>query len=102
MKDEGSRMNKKREAWALLSTLSSPQHSHAIFNSQTLFRFAVALLCVVSLFASAPLSGAVHAGQANTRPRETRAIQAGEVVVALNEQLFNALIEAMFTLPNPP
>ncbi|HEV7905181.1 MAG TPA: hypothetical protein VGO96_15170 [Pyrinomonadaceae bacterium] len=40
--------------------------------------------------------------QSNTRPRETRAIPAGEVVVVLNEQIFNALIEAMFTLPNPP
>jgi hypothetical protein len=40
--------------------------------------------------------------QENTRPREARAIPAGEVVVSLNEGLFNALLEAMFTLPNPP
>ncbi len=40
--------------------------------------------------------------QSNTRPRETKAIQAGEVVVGLNEGIFNALLEAMFTLPNPP
>jgi len=42
------------------------------------------------------------ASQSNVRPRETKAIPAGEVVVVLNEQLFNALVEAMFTLPNPP
>ncbi|HEX8634086.1 MAG TPA: hypothetical protein VF703_08035 [Pyrinomonadaceae bacterium] len=40
--------------------------------------------------------------QEQTRPRETKAIPAGEVVVSLNEQIFNALVEAMFTLPNPP
>lgn len=95
-------MNKNREASALISTLSSPRQSPAKFNSPTLFRVSVALLCAVSLFAVAPRFGVVHAAQANTRPRETKAIPAGEVVVVLNEQIFNALIEAMFTLPNPP
>lgn len=97
-------MNKKREASPLISTLSSPRQSPAEFNSPTLLRFAVALLCAVGFFAgtSPLLSGDVHAAQASTRPRETKAIQAGEVVVVLNEQMFNALIEAMFTLPNAP
>ncbi|HEY0082176.1 MAG TPA: hypothetical protein VGB61_05245 [Pyrinomonadaceae bacterium] len=31
-----------------------------------------------------------------------KAIPAGDVTVSLNEGLFNALLEAMFTLPNPP
>jgi hypothetical protein len=62
---------------------------------------AVASLCALSLFATAP-PVVVQAMQENTRPREAKAIPAGEVVVTLNEQLFNALLEAMFTLPNPP
>jgi hypothetical protein len=40
--------------------------------------------------------------QSNARPRETKAIPAGEVIVGLNEQIFNSLLEAIFTLPNPP
>lgn len=36
----------------------------------------------------------------NERPRT--AVPAGEVVVVLNEQLFNALIESVFMLPQPP
>ena len=36
------------------------------------------------------------------RGAQAKAIPAGEVVVSLNEGLFNALLEAMFTLPNPP
>jgi hypothetical protein len=96
-------MNKKREVLTLLSKLSSPQLSPAKFNSQLLFRHGVALLFALTLSVGAsPRSGVVQAAQANTRPRETRAIPAGEVVVVLNEQIFNALIEAMFTLPNPP
>ncbi|HYO98670.1 MAG TPA: hypothetical protein VER76_00475 [Pyrinomonadaceae bacterium] len=69
-----------------------------------MIRFAFALLCAFACFAGAPflVAPATAAQQANTRPRETRAIQAGEVVVVLNEQMFNALVEAMFTLPNPP
>jgi hypothetical protein len=34
--------------------------------------------------------------------REAKPIPAGEVVVTINEQTFNALIEALFTLPQPP
>jgi hypothetical protein len=37
-----------------------------------------------------------------TRAREAKPIPAGEVVVTLMEQTFNALIEALFTLPQPP
>jgi hypothetical protein len=37
-----------------------------------------------------------------TRARETKATQAGEVVVTINEQMFNALLEAIFSLPQPP
>ncbi|MDQ3907320.1 MAG: hypothetical protein M3268_03140 [Acidobacteriota bacterium] len=37
-----------------------------------------------------------------TRARESKAIPAGEVVVTINEQTFNALLEALFTLPQPP
>ena len=36
------------------------------------------------------------------RAREVKPIPAGEVVVTLTEQTFNALIEALFTLPQPP
>ena len=38
------------------------------------------------------------------RAQDVRAkpIPAGDVLVSLNEGLFNALLEAMFTLPNPP
>jgi hypothetical protein len=96
-------MNKKRGASRLLSKLSPPRQSPAGFNSPLLFLISFALLCALSFYGGAPpRSGVVHAAQANTRPRETKAIPAGEVVVVLNEELFNALIEAMFTLPNPP
>jgi hypothetical protein len=61
---------------------------------------AVSLLNVLILIS---VNSCVAQGaQAGTRPRETKAIQAGEVVVVLNEQMFNALLEAMFTLPNLP
>ena len=85
-----------------LATLSSPQPARANFNSQSLIRFTVALLCALSFIASPFFVVGAAAQQANTRPREARAIQAGEVMVVLNEQMFNALVEAMFTLPNPP
>ncbi|HEV2801977.1 MAG TPA: hypothetical protein VGW12_15995 [Pyrinomonadaceae bacterium] len=39
---------------------------------------------------------------AASRGAQAKAIPAGEVVVTLNEVLFNALLEAMFALPNPP
>ena len=60
----------------------------------------LAILCALAM----QLVRECRAGdsQSNTRPREAQAIPAGEVIVVLNEQLFNALIEAMFTLPNPP
>jgi hypothetical protein len=59
---------------------------------------AAAILCVLVM-----QPAVVRATQeAATRPREAKAIPAGEVVVSLNEGLFNALLEAMFTLPNPP
>lgn len=61
---------------------------------------AVGILCALAM---QPFSECrARSFQTNTRPRETKAIQAGEVIVVLNEQLFNALLEAMFTLPNPP
>jgi hypothetical protein len=85
-----------------LSTLSSPPSPRPAFNSRSRSLFAVAgFLCALSLFVVAP-TAVVQAMQAQTRPREAGAIPAGEVVVSLNEQLFNALLEAMFTLPNPP
>ncbi len=37
-----------------------------------------------------------------TQPRAAKPIPAGEVVVVLPERLFNALLEALFTLPQPP
>lgn len=56
----------------------------------------VALLITSLLFA--PSSAVAQ----ESRAREARAVQAGEVVVVLNEQIFNALLEALFTLPQPP
>lgn len=47
------------------------------------------------------LLASVCAAQAS-RAREAKTIPAGEVVVTINEQTFNALIEALFTLPQPP
>ncbi|MDT7604537.1 MAG: hypothetical protein QOF61_2534 [Acidobacteriota bacterium] len=52
--------------------------------------------CVLLVLMVAPL-----AAQTN-RAREAKATQAGEVVVTINEQMFNALLEALFTLPQPP
>lgn len=37
-----------------------------------------------------------------TRARESKTIPAGEVTVTINEQTFNALLEALFSLPQPP
>jgi hypothetical protein len=60
----------------------------------------LAILCALAM---QPASECIaRASQASTRPRETKAIPAGEVMVVLNEQIFNALLEAMFMLPNPP
>jgi hypothetical protein len=64
---------------------------------------AVGMLCaLVTQTALAAAAGPAPAAQEKTRPREARAIPAGEVIVVLSEQTFNALVEAMFTLPNPP
>ena len=94
-------MNMKQAGIQKLSRFSSPTPSHRKFNSRTRSLLAVAGLCALSLFPTAPYTFA-RAMQENTRPREAKAIPAGEVVVSLNEGLFNALLEAMFTLPNPP
>jgi hypothetical protein len=56
---------------------------------------------VVACAAALWLSAAGAAGQA-ARAREVKPIPAGEVVVVLGEQTFNALLEALFTLPQPP
>ena len=53
------------------------------------------------LFACAFLLANVGAAQ-TSRAREAKPIPAGEVVVTINEQTFNALIDALFTLPQPP
>lgn len=52
---------------------------------------------LAALLAAAALRPVAAQGE---RPRT--AVPAGEVVVVLNEQLFNALIESVFTLPQPP
>jgi hypothetical protein len=55
---------------------------------------------LAAFFVAAALCPAI--AQEN-RPRESAAaVPAGEVVVVLNERLFNALIESVFTLPQPP
>jgi hypothetical protein len=60
----------------------------------------LAILCALAMQPASECRA--RNSQSSTRPRETKAIPAGEVVVVLNEQLFNALLEAMFMLPNPP
>ena len=42
------------------------------------------------------------AGVQERRDERGRAVQAGEVLVVINEQLLNALLEAMLALPAPP
>jgi hypothetical protein len=69
-----------------------------IDQKRSFIAIGVACLLILNSVNSCVARGA----QSNTRARETKAIQAGEVVVGLNEQIFNALLEAMFTLPNPP
>ena len=56
---------------------------------------ALRALAVAALISQAALAQTV-------RGREARPVPAGEVVVTINEQTFNALIEALFTLPQPP
>jgi hypothetical protein len=53
-----------------------------------------------SLFIAVALSQAALAQ--TSRAREAKPIPAGEVVVTISEQTFNALLEALFTLPQPP
>lgn len=66
-------------------------------------RSQTARLACALLFVAATLPAAHATPPAKQeRPRETKAIPAGEVVVVLPERLFNALIEALFTLPQPP
>jgi hypothetical protein len=55
---------------------------------------AAGILCALVLLLPAVEGRAQEAG--------AKAIPAGDVTVSLNERLFNALLEAMFTLPNPP
>jgi hypothetical protein len=59
------------------------------------------LLLLAAAFLAAPFGTAAAQGG---RPREARAaaVPAGEVVVVLNERLFNALLESVFALPQPP
>src|SRR2546423_9876295 len=60
---------------------------------------AVCALCLcVALCASAHAKPTAKA----TSAREEKPIPAGEVTVVLPEQLFNALIASLFTLPQPP
>jgi hypothetical protein len=92
-------MNKKRRNTTARSTPSSPPTSHTNFNSRPRSLLAVACLCAFGLLAAAPPA---VARVMQERAREAKAIPAGEVSVSLNEQLFNALLEAMFTLPNAP
>jgi len=80
--------------------LSSPRLLLFKFKAQIFSCFNSALLCALMLMAAPCFI--LQAAQSDTRPREAKAIPAGEVVVVLHEQLFNALLEAMFTLPNPP
>lgn len=47
----------------------------------------------------APVAAAAQEAQ---RAREVRATPAGEVAVVLNEQIFNALLDALLAMPQPP
>ncbi|MDT7541545.1 MAG: hypothetical protein QOE33_1449 [Acidobacteriota bacterium] len=55
----------------------------------------------VGLFMCAFLLANVCEAQTN-RAHESKVIPAGEVVVTINEGTFNALLEALFALPQPP
>ena len=61
---------------------------------------------LLSLFLCAAICGA-HAAPpcvtATPQPaREVKVIPAGEIVVVIGEQTFNALLESLFSLPQPP
>lgn len=67
------------------------------------------LITVVSLcgalsvaFCVAVLPAGAQGERRSERAREVRAIQAGEVLVVVNEQLLNALLEGMLASENPP
>lgn len=48
------------------------------------------------------LACAPAAAQEAARAREVKATPAGEVAVVLNEQIFNALLDALLAMPRPP
>jgi hypothetical protein len=58
------------------------------------------LLATIFLFVVALHPCAADAQE--NRPRDAAVVPAGEVVVVLNEQLFNALLDSVFALPQPP
>jgi hypothetical protein len=67
------------------------------------------LITVVSLcgalsvaFCVAVLPAVAQDERRGARAREVRAIQAGEVLVVINEQLLNAFLEGMLASENPP
>ncbi|HEX8129992.1 MAG TPA: hypothetical protein VF527_12890 [Pyrinomonadaceae bacterium] len=94
-------MNKKRGDTPALPAHTSRRASRTNSNSRSRLPYVFALLCAFGLCTNG-LPSVARAAQEQTRPREAKAIPAGEVAVSLNEGLFNALLEAMFTLPNPP
>lgn len=57
-----------------------------------------AVLITAALILSTPGARAQEAARA----REVRTTPAGEVVVVLNEQIFNALLDALLAMPRPP
>ncbi len=74
-----------------------------IFNSHSPSRAALRQVSLCLLFVAAVCVARVDAKpQASNRVREAKPIPAGEVAVILNEQLINALLESLFTLPQPP
>lgn len=58
------------------------------------------LWCAASLVLI--LACASVAAQEASRAREVKATPAGEVAVVLNEQIFNALLDALLAMPRPP
>src|SRR5256714_12353638 len=66
-------------------------------SSQTA-RAVCALFLCIALFMCAQARTTAKA----TSARDEKAIPAGEVTVVLPDRLFNALIESLFTLPQPP
>ena len=63
--------------------------------------FPVCVLCVALVLASSSLPVCARGG-AQAGRRESKAIDAGEVLVVVNEQLLNALLEGMLAFDNPP